>query len=626
VRGDVNHDVGVMVTTSLRVAVIDGPYDAVALSRVLAGEPVSLGDGRCGVTPRAACCHGTFVLGLLGARVDAPIPGLCPDATLMHVPLFVDELTPRTRVERLADAISTAVAAGARLINLSLSITGSKGRLHAKLAAALDAAEASGAVAIVAAGNQGRVAGGQLLSHPVTIPVVAVDDADRLLPQSNYGPLIMRRGIAARGNAVLSYAPGGGITAMSGTSVAAAVATGLLARFWHEHPELDGAAVRARLVRLGPRYGPTPPIITPDVLAPPHEPAPSTVASETAQRADHTDNNNFEALQGQVSLQGQVTMTTGSGAPPSQRPIDVSVVTRGKVVPAGGACACGAPGGVCTCADGEVPWRFIYALGTVDIRFPDQSISEELQRVARALEESGAEVKIRPNEPLRTWYGRVLRHREARYVARLVCWVLTIEGHPAYYLALRDWHDLAALVQSLGHPASEDESQFDDEDFEPAEHEDLDLFVGTSTLIPVTSAPGLSIPVLMVDHLHSYKETALTASMKTLPKGKNPRDLYKSLVQSADNLGDTDEWRALNFIAVNYAPLYEKYAELTTAGYYLDSVKVRASRLARERRIFDPVFSFLEPRSGAAKKFFVRVDVSHLFPMLVGQLSDYFDR
>ena len=61
---------------------------------------------------------------------------------------------------------------------------------------------------------------GQLLSHPVTIPVVAVDAAHQLLPDCNFGPLISRRGVAALGHQVLGYSPGGGTAVMSGTSVA----------------------------------------------------------------------------------------------------------------------------------------------------------------------------------------------------------------------------------------------------------------------------------------------------------------------------------------------------------------------------------------------------------------------
>ncbi len=98
------------------------------------------------------------------------------------------------------------------------------------------------------------------------------------------------------------------------------------------------------------------------------------------------------------------------------------------------------------------------------------------------------------------------------------------------------------------------------------------------------------------------------------------------LAQSADNLGDTDESRALNFLAVRYKTLYEQYAEMAESGFALDSVKVARSRLSRERHIVDPVFTFRHMETGVVQRYFVRVDVSHLFPMIVHPIAEYFER
>ena len=63
-----------------RIAIIDGPYDAAALSNALARAPINLGSATCAVRPNSACGHGTFILGLLGARTDAPIPAVARTA------------------------------------------------------------------------------------------------------------------------------------------------------------------------------------------------------------------------------------------------------------------------------------------------------------------------------------------------------------------------------------------------------------------------------------------------------------------------------------------------------------------------------------------------------------------
>ncbi len=231
--------------TSLIVAVIDGPYDSNALSGIFQRPPVNLGgDGRC-LNLNSGCDHGTFIMGLLGARRSAPIPGLCPNCRLVHVPLFVDQNLPSASVGELATAIRVAISAGAQLVNLSLAILGDDSQHDAMLAEALDYAGARGAVVMAAAGNQGRLAASQLLSHTVTIPVVAVDFSRRLLPECNFGPAVSQRGVAALGQ-VLGYAPRGRTIAMSGTSVATAVATGAVARAWSACPNANGDQISRR--------------------------------------------------------------------------------------------------------------------------------------------------------------------------------------------------------------------------------------------------------------------------------------------------------------------------------------------------------------------------------------------
>jgi PatG C-terminal len=253
----------------------------------------------------------------------------------------------------------------------------------------------------------------------------------------------------------------------------------------------------------------------------------------------------------------------------------------------------------------------------VEIRFPDQSISEELQAVARKKE------FIQGNEEdLRYWYFRVLKEPEARYVARQLCWILKVEGIPAYYLALRDWQDLPDLISCLGH-----------------REDDLDLFVGLSSLIPTEGCPGVTAPVLAVDQLSSFTrdrfDTWLKGSKKSTSKRKSsgrndsePNELFNKLVQSAVNFGDTDEWRAVNYLAANYQPLYERYAELASGenAWSLESVRVPRSRLWPEKRIVDAVFAFVHKETGFVLKYFVRVDVSHMFPMILNHITEYFDR
>jgi len=674
--------------SALRVAVIDGPFDAAALSGVLAKMPIGRGDQSCGATPNRACSHGTFVMGLLGARGSAPIAGLCPNCELLHVPLFVDEDSPQASVGDLARAISLAVRGGARLINLSLAILGDDGKHHGQLTKALDDAEARGSVVVVAAGNQGRLAMGQILSHPVAIPVVAVDAAGALLPESNFGPSISRRGVAAFGHEVHGYAPGGEFTTMSGTSVATAVATGVLAQAWMAHPEMDGREIRVAIARLMPRGGVIPPLITRDAL----------LAALDRNRAPMTDAQAFTQHKKPVSyvkLQGE-TMMNEDNTPQRtfNRNSGLAGLSGSMVGPAQavGGCACGGAPGACACGDG-LRWpncanapssesNFVYVLGTVDVCVPDQSIADELQRIgdtigviqgenpytlegdkkiAKPYTFEYIEYDIDPKEDLRSWCYRILTHephaRELRYIARQLKWVLRVEGMPAYYLCLTDSNDFDDLIKLLCEPKPQRLLHADSQGAHSSskskpkpnwphleterEGHDLCLFVGTSSLVPTETCPGVTAPILSVAYMRAFEEKELSSWIET-SSGKAPKpttkprafstsgqhkpvDFFRRIVQSADNYGDTDEWRALNYLAVQYKQLYRCYADMLEDNYALDSISVRRSRLWGNKRVVDPVFAF-RSKDGVVEKYFVRVDVTHLFPTIVNHLSEYFDR
>jgi hypothetical protein len=184
-----------------------------------------------------------------------------------------------------------------------------------------------------------------------------------------------------------------------------------------------------------------------------------------------------------------------------------------------------------------------------------------------------------PTAPLRSWYSEALEGPEGRYVARLVSWILKVEGYPAYYLTLRDMADLDALIKCLSRP-----------------EDDLDLIVGSTSLAPSEICPGVYAPVVAVDRISSFDKRTLRdwlkPKTKASPKSANAETIaadagrsFHILFQSADNFGDTDQWRALNFLTVRYKPLYERYAEMLEEGYTLESVKVMTSRLWREKQI-----------------------------------------
>ena len=94
----------------------------------------------------------------------------------------------------------------------------------------------------------------------------------------------------------------------------------------------------------------------------------------------------------------------------------------------------------------------------------------------------------------------------------------------------------------------------------------------------------------------------------------------------ADNKGQTDIHRALNYLVVRYPVIYSKVAKAHSSNSSLTSVYAVPSRLSGTRKVVDVIFSFNHRQTDVAEKYFVRVDVSEEFPFLVTKMSPYYDR
>ncbi len=604
--------VGARRATGVSVAVIDGPYDAAALSGILAQAPFNLGTASCRPNPSSTCDHGTFIMGLLGARQDALIPGLCTNCKLFHVPLFIDDNSPTADVGELANAIRVAIAAGARFINLSLAILGDDSRHDRELAAALDCAEANDVVVVAAAGNQGCLAIGQLLSHPVTIPVVATDAAGRLLPENNFGPTIAQRGIAAVGHQVLGYAPGTGTTVMSGTSVATAVATATLAEVWSAHPGVTGETLRTAVAFLAPRNGAIPPMIDRNVLSAILEQACGTGTEAPA--ATQRRRPSYATLQGgPVMREGKVSpgLFNRSTEPAADQP---NIATPSS---AASGCACGAaPGEACTCTGNKgTSSGFVYAIGTVEAEYPNVAIEREMQIMGIGIE-ADSEVPMRPTED-RHWQHAVLTRdrKRTRYLARQLSWRLTIEDLPALVIKPRDCCDIDDLVDCLKrrkYPKSEGGKGKKGK-------------TAASPLAPFELAQDLDVVVGVRGDNTSDGIEVYVDQIFDIPPEKLSLPTYGYFSQMADNYGLTDEDRAYNFLMARY-DISAKVKEIEEK-FELTGVPTMYSRLSGDtNRVVRVIFTFKSQNSLIEKKYFVRVDVTHEFPTIVTPWQPYLER
>jgi len=277
-------------------------------------------------------------------------------------------------------------------------------------------------------------------------------------------------------------------------------------------------------------------------------------------------------------------------------------------------CGCGAKNSGEHSADSEKksPPKYVYAIGKVTHRFPNRSIEMEYVQAMGRFPEidtkglTDAEVM-----------SKTLTDSNNRYLARQICYVFNIENLETYVLVPSDPYDIDKLAQAL-RPS-------------PARYRDIDVIIGRrGPLSCPEKCNGLILPIVIVDQIYSFDRDAL---MNEIPKrkGENPEQfrktsdsLFDNLLQIADNAGGIDEHRALNYLAVRYADIYNRTQLMHDDNYSLTSVDVRRSNLSGARKIVDVIFSFEHRMNRAGKKYFVRVDVDGLYPFLVNPMQEYF--
>jgi subtilisin family serine protease len=196
----------------------------------------------------AANPHGTGMAGAIVAR--AKLMGAAPNVRLLAIRAFNGEgdKSEATTLSLLT-GIDWAVAHGARVINMSFA-----GPHDPDIARAVAAAREKGVILVAAAGNAGPK------SPPLypaadknVIAVTAIDADDRLLSAANRGKHIA---VAAPGVDVLVPAPGRTYQLTTGTSVAAAEVSGIVALLVELKPSITPDEVRKVLQSTAFDLGP----------------------------------------------------------------------------------------------------------------------------------------------------------------------------------------------------------------------------------------------------------------------------------------------------------------------------------------------------------------------------------
>jgi len=165
-----------------KIGLIDGP---VATSHPdISSENIrqipGKNSGSCSQKDSDTCQHGTYVTGVLSAKIISPAPAICPDCTLLLQPIFLESKPANGQMlsatsDELSAALIDCIDARAYVINLSASVVQQSSKGINQLEELLDCSVRSGVVVVAAAGNQRTIGSTPITRHNRVIPVAACD-------------------------------------------------------------------------------------------------------------------------------------------------------------------------------------------------------------------------------------------------------------------------------------------------------------------------------------------------------------------------------------------------------------------------------------------------------------------
>ena len=258
------------------------------------------------------------------------------------------------------------------------------------------------------------------------------------------------------------------------------------------------------------------------------------------------------------------------------------------------------------------PPSYVYALGSVEPRYPSLGIEKEVAQVAGRDEPAdGTDRQL---------LRRVITDPANRYLARRMCWMFLVDGLESYILVPSEQRDLDLLLAAFREYPSSDE---------------VDVVIGMrGPIAPPEACNGAAVPIVVFEQLYSFSRGTLVDAIprpESVPESRDAefrdtaREVFDEIIHVADNAGSTDEHRAVNYLAVRYPRLYRMAMDARSRNAALTGIEVRRSPVSGVRRIVDVVFSYTDRQTDVTEKQFVRVDVTEMHPFLVKKLSPYYD-
>jgi PatG C-terminal len=363
-----------------------------------------------------------------------------------------------------------------------------------------------------------------------------------------------------------------------------------------------------------------------------------------------------ESVAAAVSPQPEVTAPQARAAQPGPAHMAIR--------PASG-CACGGSDGDCTCDDSG-SLGYVYAIGTVTARFPSLNIEKEFMQ---AWGKQPTQV-LTINDANKF---AVLSQGQNFYLAREMCWIFQSGDIDVFILQPRSYIELTDLVTCLAPTGS---------------LVAYSMIIGElGPIAPPSLCNGAQLPVVTCNQVFSFTQQAFLNSI--VQAVQNDQTLYPMIVtyvnqqagstqanggqstapasssepqsgsspesgtpsteptsadpavttyitqaaeraflvvaQLADNTGQSDQQRAINYLAFKSTALYTKEIEMEMTGFQLNSVTAQPDPVSQSRSIQDVIVLYANTTTTQIQRYFTRVDVTGQFPFLLGPLAIYYD-
>ena len=593
--------------------------------------------------------HGTHIASLIFGQPDTERAGIAPHCRGLLAPVFSDDNRKLSQLD-LARAIEQAAENGANVINISGGSLTDMGEAEDWLVRAVEMCRDRNILIVAAAGNDGC----DCLHVPAALPAVlavgATDTRGHPLDFSNWGETYQSQGILAPGENVIGAKPGGGTLAMSGTSFAAPIVTGVVAlllslqvkRGETPNPQAvrDAILASAQPCQFAGTENGRKCLVGVLDIAGAVEKLTGEIMSESMETQAMVEASGCSCggtpeptvdpqKQAQTPEVVAAAVETPDNAVPSpevttaQTPIN-STINQGTPMPEI------TPNPVTPSQSAEPAGGMVYAIGTLGYDFGTEARRDSFKQLMPAVTIENTQIPANPYDARQMvdYLGDNL------YEAKSLIWTLNLELTPVYAIEpLGSFgSEVYAVLQQLlsGQVQAEDSEDYIERVSIPGRITGRTVRLFSGQVVPVIEPQSpRGIYGWRVNTLVSAALEAVGAELEGADEGQMRRTLSSFLNRiyyDLRNLGQTSQDRALNFAATNAFQAAQTFSEAVGAGMELDSINVSKSPFCRmDSDCWDVQLKFFDPENSrrAKKVFRFTIDVSDLIPVTLGEVRSW---